>query len=55
MINESLEDAKNVIADFFMACLQKMPLHSYSLPELFRSFQFSSDKSFVSILFLVYI
>jgi len=42
----SVSRLKEILSDFFSSCLQKMPLHSYSLPELFRSFQFSSPTSF---------
>lgn len=44
--SKPIDELKVCLADFFTSCLHKMPLHSYSLPELFRSFQFSTQKSF---------
>lgn len=52
--SKPIDELKVCLADFFTSCLHKMPLHSYSLPELFRSFQFSNQKSFVSYMLKSY-
>ena len=44
----SPEESIAILDSFYTKCIQNMPVYSYSLPELFRSFNFESDKIWVS-------
>ena len=43
----STEETISILDLFYTKCIQNMPVYSYSLPELFRSFNFESDKIWV--------
>lgn len=50
----STEESISILDSFYTKCIQNMPVYSYSLPELFRSFNFESDKIWqMDLLYLI--